>query len=159
MKTYLPHFMRKIGIAIFIISIIISFIGSVDHFMSGFVSSYDKYDDITVKYEDDMQAWKIINNGLIFSEEEQKQLSYIALICSISGLLVYVLSKERIEDEFLSQLRANSLIKAVAFSWLFYFILKPLNFFGDFEALSVLQLQFIIYIVVYAYTRKIKYAE
>jgi hypothetical protein len=136
--------MRKVGLAIFFVFFIITSLSGIDDFMAGLSGKAKSY--ITDNPKE-----------LIFNIEEQNQLQWTGLVGSILSLLVYILSKEKVEDEFLSHLRADSMVKAVGFSWGFYFAIKPLNWTNQFEGLVILQLQILAYILIYTYQKKWKH--
>ena len=147
MKTYLPYFMRKVGIAIFLVFFFITTLSGVDDFMAG----------LTGKTPSHLRNTQAAQEELIFSVEEQNQLKWIGLAGSILSLLIYILSKEKVEDEFLTHLRSDSMVKAVGVSWALYFVIKPLNWADQFEGLVILQLQILAYILTYTYQKKSKY--
>lgn len=160
MKTYLPNYMRRIGLILFYISIITSLIGDADHFMAGFMhGSSSNLSGHLMTQEEAYQTWVETSGGPTWTEKAAERWDWLSLFLSITGLLIYVLSKEKVEDEFLQQLRAQSLVKAVALSWFLYFILKPIGWIEHFEGISILQLQIVAFVIIYSYTKKVKYAE
>lgn len=147
MKTYLPYFLRKIALAVFFLFFIFTSLSGIDDFIAGFNGApYPQRENS-----------QFDQTELIFTFQEQDTIKWIGLVGSIISLLVYVLSKEKVEDEFLARLRADSMVKAVACSWGFYFAIKPLNWTNQFEGLVILQLQILAYVLIYTYQKKWKY--
>jgi len=164
MKTYLPYFMRKIGIVLFLIGATVSFIGDIDDisasFTLGFAEGgnelyYGKQPE-GISTEEALQMRKD-RNEMIFTDDEISRLTFWGFLISITGLLLYVFSKEKVDDEFHSHLRGKSMVISVAYTWSIFIILKLLNWGDTIDALSILQLQMLFYIVVYAYQKKWKY--
>jgi len=154
MKTILPYPFRKVGIVIFLISIIVSFIGDIDHAKAGF---YEGYHHLSYSSEESMVQYIERNGGLIYTVQEQKTFDWVGIILSLSGLLMYVFAKERVEDEFIEKLRMNCLAWAVASSWLLFFLIMVIRGSTRFEVLYALQTQMLIYVVLYVYQKKWKY--
>jgi len=160
MKTYLPYHMRKIGISLFILGASITFTGEIDDFMAGFTAGFNETTlGESISYEEGLKIWEKQNNGLIFSEAERSQWGLVGFILSLSGLLIYIFSKEKIEDEFISHIRGKSMIKSVAITWTLFLLLKFFNWDETISALEIMQLQILVYILIYTYTKKIKFAQ
>ena len=149
MKTYLPYYYKKIGIAFVVIAIIISFIAGIDDFLNGYVEGYNSTQ--TTKAE------MMSTMGDIISHNASKVLIWISLFFSFSGFLLYMLSKEKIEDELVQHLRFKSLASSLLFTWIIVAILIIIN--GDIrlEGLYILQFQLFAYVVIYNYYKKYKF--
>lgn len=96
----LPNWCKKLGLAIFII---FSFIVTRDQFLSGWYSVPDTSPYKTLEYTTPSSN-EITNFTGFFGV---KTLHYINVF-SIFGILIYILSKEKIEDDYINQLRLES---------------------------------------------------
>ena len=108
MKTQiLPNWCKKLGLAIFII---FSFIAAGDDVINGFTDGWNSVP--TVKYGERIEKSdytppppsKITNFKGFFGA---KTLRYLDAL-SIFGILMYMLSKEKVEDDYINQLRLES---------------------------------------------------
>lgn len=156
--------MRKIGILIFIVGAIISFIGDIDDSITSFHAGYEHgrtgilgTNERNYVTSEDLMLERIENNELIFTLEEQATWTLIGFIISLAGILTYIFSKEKIEDEFLSHLRGKSMIISVGVTWAVFILFKLPNWENEISALSILQIQMLVFVIVYAYQRKWKH--
>ncbi len=152
MKTFLPYYVKKIGITIFFISFLVSFTGNID--------------ESTIKYNEVYQQRRIeldldINpnelSTLLLTDYQRVFLKRLGFILALSGLLLYSFSREKIDDEFLVKLRANALLKSFIVSWLIFAVVMLIKGSTKANLLGILQIQMLIYVIIYAYTKKIKY--
>lgn len=93
----LPNWCKKIGLIIFLVSFIIS---GADDFMRGYKAGYNdatKRNYIEVKHEPTIFLKTFGETGIHLFE-----------MISIFGMLIYMLSKEKIEDDFIDKLRLES---------------------------------------------------
>ena len=156
MKTFLPHYLRKVGIALFLVSILVSAAASLD-------------DPILKDYKYEPNNAHITNSNKlniadqlplqIWTENQRADLKISGFILCLSALLLYSFSKEKIDDEFLVKLRANALLKSFVISWFIFAVIMLVKSTTRGNLLSILQIQMFIYVLVYAYTKKVKYAE
>jgi hypothetical protein len=147
MKTYLPYFCKKIGITLVIFAFILSIIANINDLSNGFMDGWnDSQSTIT-----DAADFKIIsiNSG--------KTITWISLSFSFSGFLLYMFSKEKIEDEFIQKIRFMSLAKSLLITWIIASILLIINGEVKLEGFYILQFQLIIYVVIYNYYNKWKF--
>lgn len=158
MKTYFPYYFKKIGIFLVIASIVFSFLSSLHTAFEGFEAgrtsaSIDGEQKIELKADP-------------FSVKTRKNLRWIGLTLSFSGLIVYMFSREKIEDEFIQNLRYKSLIKSLIITWIIYGIVYALK--GNLnperielhwhtDGLYVLQFQLFMYVIIYNYYKKWKF--
>jgi len=147
MKTYLPYWCKKLGIALVFIALILSFIANINSFVTGFLDGY--YDH---QYNYDV-------NGIvdIISVDMGKTLTWVSLLFSFSGFLSYMFSREKIEDEFIERLRFLSLAKSLLVTWIYASLLYFFSNTIKLEGFYILQFQLIIYVVIYNYYKKIKF--
>jgi hypothetical protein len=90
MKTQiLPNWCKKLGITLFIV---FSFISGLDDFIDGFNSG---------------KGLQIGDSNLFKSYFGENLLHYFSVI-SIIGMIIYMLSKEKIEDDYINKLRLES---------------------------------------------------
>jgi len=89
MKTQiLPNWFKKIGLIIFIIG---SIIGGGDDFIDGLTSSNPRN-----------------NNGIITMFFGGESTVHVFYVLSFIGMLIYMLSKEKVEDDYINKLRLES---------------------------------------------------
>ena len=147
MKTYLPYYCKKIGVAFVIIAFILSFIANINDFCTGFREGYNE-----------SQSINEVNETIqIISDNLGKVLTWISLSISFSGFLLYMFSSEKIEDEFIQKLRYMSLAKSLLITWIIASILLIINGEVKLEGFYILQFQLIIYVVIYNYYKKWKF--
>ncbi|WP_289053366.1 hypothetical protein [Carboxylicivirga marina] len=151
MKTFLPYFFRKIGIALFMLSILFSFIKSFDEHL---LFPRNIINATTQETTDTTSE----NSYYVFTETQHQHIQKLIFWLALSGLLIYSFSKEKVEDEFLAKLRANALLIAFLASWIFSGAMMLIKGATEVKILAFLQIQMLIYVIVYAYTKKIKYA-
>ncbi|WP_439182222.1 hypothetical protein [Carboxylicivirga taeanensis] len=157
MKTLLPYFMRKIGIIIFIICLIISSISGIDDFITGFTSGYNSTRlDKEISFES-VEQDRTLNNDLLFTAEERNVAEFYGFLLALVGICLYILSKEKQEDEFFARLRGQAMIISVVITWSIFLVFQLTHWNTKISALSMFQLQMVIYVVVYAYQKRWKY--
>ena len=151
MKTFLPYIFRKIGIAFFIISF----------FLTAFISFHDA---ISKDYEvqEEVSESHVTTGPVelqpLLNANQHRHITNISFIFALSGLLLYSFSKEKVDDEFLQKLRANALLKSFITSWLIFALVMLIKQSTKADLLGILQIQMFVYVIVYAYTKKVKYA-
>ncbi|MUP37532.1 hypothetical protein [Labilibaculum euxinus] len=151
MKTYFPHYFKRIGILFVFIAIILSCIGGVDDFRRGFNGISNNQVPNYSQVQDDFKPY--------FTKEEAQPWIYGSLFLSIAGFVLYLFSKEKIEDEFYQQLRAKCLTQALLFTWLFtgfIYIVLPAY---ELDGFYILQLHLIFYTILYVYNKRYAYSE
>lgn len=147
MKTYLPYYCKKIGIALVIVAFILSIIANINDLCNGFMDGWNEARS-TITEE---------ANFNIISTDSSKTLTWISLSFSFSGFLLYMFSKEKMEDEFIQKLRYMSLAKSLLITWIIASILLIINGEVKLEGFYILQFQLIIYVVIYNYYKKWKF--
>nr|WP_319398040.1 hypothetical protein [uncultured Carboxylicivirga sp.] len=148
MKSYLPYYFKRVGISLVIIAIVLSFSASVNDIIAG-------WQDGRMTYQNNTNIRSVIN---IISQESEIILTWISLIVSFSGFLCYMFSKEKEEDEFIQKLRYISLAKSLFITWIIAAILFIINGDIKLEGFYILQFQLIVYVIVYNYYKKWKFA-
>ncbi len=149
MKTYLPYYCKKIGIVFVIIAIVLSFIGNINNIVEGFQDGWNS----SQQHDEDI----LLVNSNIITVKSGRIFTWISLAFSFSGFLLYMFSREKIEDEFIQQLRFLSLAKSLLFTWIIVSILFLIDGEIKFEGLYILQFQLVIYVVIYNYYKKLKF--
>ena len=148
MKTYLPHYFKRIGVLLVIIAAILSFMGGMDDFRQGFSNSYNEveysYDEL--KNHPELHAGVIVES--YFTDEEENTFVWISLLFSISGFLIYLFSKEKIDDEYIQQIRLKSILQALIATWFIYALIKLCTDY-QFEGIYILQMQLIVYVIIF----------
>lgn len=101
----LPNWCKKLGLAIFFIFSIIS---GYDDTIGAFCDGWNAYPSIEDTTENKQHIVKPIEHTTIFKDFfGAKTLRYLDAL-SIFGILIYMLSKEKVEDDYINQLRLES---------------------------------------------------
>ena len=150
MKTYLPYYCKKIGIALVIIAFILYLIANINDSVNGFVDGYQRYQQSSHQIEA-VADFNIISTHIV------KTFTWISLVFSFTGFLLYIFSREKIEDEFIRKLRYMSLEKSLLFTWIVASILFIINGSIKLEGFYILQFQLIAYVIIYNYYKKWKF--
>ena len=152
MKSYLPYFFRKIGIVFVLVAFVLSFTANLDDITRGFAEGYNGTQN------PDTGRTIHVPDADIISSELSVRLIWISLALSLCGLLMYMFSREKVEDEFIRKLRYMSLSRSLLYSWLFAAVFMVVNKKTEFGGIYILQLQLILYVVIYNYYKKWKFA-
>jgi len=155
MKAYLPHYFKKIGITLVIFAIFLSIIGNVNELSAGIIAGYKtgaRYS--TVNADPFSRVGETIN---IISTSLSHTLIWISLSFSFSGFLLYLFSREKIEDEFIQKLRYMSLAKSLLITWIVASFLFIINCGIELDGFYILQFQLIVYVILYNYYKEVKY--
>lgn len=146
MKTYLPYYFKKIGLALIIIAIFLSIIANLNSFVEGYI------DGAKSAEPNNTELLKIDTE--VIKANIAKSLRLTSLLFSFSGLLMYLFSKEKVEDEFIQKLRYKSLAQSFLFTWAVASILFLINGSIKFEGFYLLQFQLFSYIIIYSFKKK-----
>jgi len=90
----LPNWFKKVGLIMFIV---FSFLGSGDASLEGYNSGYYYNKDIPENVKTDL-----------FSSYFEETLIHSFNIIAIIGMIIYIMSKEKIEDDYINKLRLES---------------------------------------------------
>jgi predicted membrane channel-forming protein YqfA (hemolysin III family) len=93
----------------------------------------------------------------VISEELGKTLTWVSLSFSFAGFLLYMFSKEKVEDEFIERLRYMSLAKSLLITWVITSALLIIHGELQLEGFYILQFQLFLYVVIYNYYKKWKF--
>jgi hypothetical protein len=159
MKTYLPHYFKQIGILLVLTAIVFSFIGEIDGHRRSFIEgqiaaskhSRERTQELNTKLK------KIIEAEPYMTKEESNMYIMISLFFSITGFFLFLFSKEKIDDEFIQQLRLKSIFQTLIATWLIYGLIKLLFRDYQLEGIYILQLQLIVYVIIYKYNKDWKF--
>ena len=136
----LPHYFKWIGIILFFLGMITAGIDDGrEDFIEGWnagAGNHTEKIDITIKR--------------VFPEE----VSHIADFVSIFGLLIYVLSKQKREDELMQKLRFESAFLVMVLTLAVILILYGFNSDLKVDPSTLLSLQMIAYLIVRALKRQ-----
>lgn len=155
MKTYFPYYFRRIGIAFVIIAIGLSFYANINDFVKGFNEGRADAANIS-EYEREQLKQKEYH---IISDASSQTFTWISLSFSFAGFLLYMFSKEKVEDEFIQKLRFMSLAKSLLITWILVspFIIFDLRY--EIGGLYILQFQLFTYVIIYNYYKKWKFGS
>lgn len=154
MKTYLPYYFKRIGIIFVLIAIIFSFIGEInvhsESFIKGFTEGSNFARGLAGKSEITHPDPNINPN---LTKEVYDMYIMISLFFSISGFVMYLFSKEKIDDEYIQQIRLKSIFQSLLVSWLIYAVVKLLFSRTQFDGIYILQLQLIVYAILFNHNK------
>ncbi|WP_067145388.1 hypothetical protein [Pseudotamlana agarivorans] len=141
----LPNWCKKVGVLVFLIFAIPS---AVEGFIDGLNDSINCRIEATKTYQDiqpGMTKPEIITNYF-----EQNTL-HLFNVLNIIGLLIYMLSKEKIEDDYISMLRLESyqltIVIFLVFSIMIYAFFKDLKLSIDYFISGFMMLFLIIFFI------------
>ncbi|GET28542.1 helix-turn-helix transcriptional regulator [Prolixibacter sp. SD074] len=83
--------------------------------------------------------------------------TWVSLSFSFAGFLLYMFSKEKVEDEFIERLRYMSLAKSLLLTWLIASVLFLTSDELQLRGFYILQFQLFLYVVIYNYYKKWKF--
>jgi len=101
----LPNWCKKLGLTMFIV---FSFISSGDSAVNGFNDGANYNQPIEDKIENINHTPTEIPRSTLFKDYFGENLLHWLDVISIFGLLIYMLSKEKVEDDYINKLRLES---------------------------------------------------
>ena len=101
----LPNWCKKLGVAMFIV---FSFISSGDSAINGWNDGSNSCQPVNDKIENINQTPPEISKSTVFKDNFGESLLHWFDVISIFGILIYMLSKEKIEDDYINKLRLES---------------------------------------------------
>ncbi len=140
----LPNWYKKIGVTVFIIGLISLVIIFINSLLSA-VSGSNPYE---TGYLAGKQLYYSLHSDAIFGFVMGK----VIVLLTIMGMVIYLLSKEKVEDEFINKLRleAYQLTLLLVASCLFLVFLLG----GNISALFLLYLFFAVYLLVFSIKKR-----
>lgn len=160
MKTYLPHYFKTIGILFVFIAIAFSIIGEIDGhrqaFMKGVAEGSNFSQGLNGLPELDIPTPKL---KPYLTKEESDMYIMISLFFSISGFLMYLFSKEKIDDEYIQHIRLKSIFQSLLVSWLIYAAVKLIFPKYQLDGIYILQMQLIVYVILFRHNKSVEFSE
>ncbi len=101
----LPNWCKKLGVSIFFV---FSFISGADDVFNGWEDGSRSYQPIENKIEHKNHTPPEIAESTLFKDFFGENLLRYLDALSIFGILIYMLSKEKVEDDYINQLRLES---------------------------------------------------
>ena len=95
----LPNWFKKIGLTLFIVG---SIIGGGDDFLAGFKNGHNE------SMYGISEKQPLNNDSLISMFVGGENTTHIFYVLSFIGMLIYMLTKEKIEDDYINKLRLES---------------------------------------------------
>ncbi|WP_159023698.1 hypothetical protein [Formosa sp. L2A11] len=106
MKTQiLPNWCKKLGLALFIIFAIL---GSGDSMINGFVDGGNSYQPVEEQLQHIEHKLPPKSEVSVFEDYFGEKTYHYFQVFSFLGILMYMLSKEKIEDDYINTLRLES---------------------------------------------------
>ena len=134
----LPHFFKRIGIVIFFIALIVN---SIDEGRRSFMEGHNDASDTPIEYD--------------FHPVLPAKAMHISDFTILIGLLIYVLSKNKKEDEFMQKLRYESAFIVLVLSLFIILILYIINPNIKIDPSSLISMQMVFYLILRLLKRKI----
>jgi hypothetical protein len=128
----LPHIFKWIGLTIFLIGFVVSMIDEGRH---GFIDGWN-------------EGRESGTEEIVFVRIMPEFISQLADYATMLGLLIYILAKNKREDEFAQKLRYESAFIVLVVSILFVFILYVADSDIQLSPSSVLTFQMLFYLIV-----------
>lgn len=98
----LPNWCKKVGVSMFIVFVII---GGVNEAVCGYQSYKPNEVLNTEKTEEVKKPDNDITKETVYFGEN---VSHLFSILSIAGMIIYMMSKEKVEDDYINKLRLDS---------------------------------------------------
>jgi len=133
----LPHVFKWIGITIFFIGFVL---GAIDDGRQGFLEGYNETSHDPVKIE--------------FKRILPEKVSQIADYVLLFGLLIYVLSKNKRDDEFTRQMRYEAAYIVFVTTIIFVLILSMINSNLRLEPSTFIGIQLALYLIIRYFRKK-----
>ncbi len=128
----LPNVFKKIGLLVYIG-------GAIPDFLKGYREGYSGGSD------------DVINNPLSISDETHFYMTTISLV----GIMIYALSKEKIEDEYMKKLRLESVTITFVLSVFFVLVgtlIKGVDY--CYGADSLVELQLLLFLIIFFFKKR-----
>lgn len=155
MKTYLPHYFKQIGILFVLIAVVFSVIGGINREIQNMAEGQlfnAKHMGGNVEQAEE-QLKRVIEEEPFLSEEKAELYLMISLFFSITGFLIYLFTKEEIDDEYIQQIRLKSIFQSLLVSWLVYAVVKLIFTHVPMDGIYILQMQLIVYVLVFRHNK------
>lgn len=144
----LPNWCKKLGLAMFIV---FSFISSGDSAINGWNDGSNSHQPIEDKIENINHTQTETPKSTLFKDYFGENLLHWFDVISIFGILIYMLSKEKIEDDYINQLRLESYqltaIIAIVISILLYAFSESIKLTLDYFIILFMYFYLIIFFI------------
>ena len=148
MKTQiLPNWFKKVGLILFIVG---SIIGAGDDFADGFREGYK-----TARFGDSNDININLDQGRITAFFGGEKLIHIFYVLSFIGLLIYMLSKEKVEDDYINKLRLESFQLTSIITLIIGIILLTFSKISDISLDLFISLFFWFYLITFFIKKRI----
>ncbi len=138
----LPHAFKWIGLVVFLLGFIF---GAIDDGRQGFMEGYNETVNDPVEYN--------------FEPILPERVSYFADYTLLFGLLIYILSKNKIEDEFAQKIRFESAFLCLILTIAIVLIIDIINPEFELSPSTFLAMQMFAYLIIRSVKRKIILGE
>jgi len=139
----LPHYFKWIGLTVFLIGFMVSMIDDGRH---GFI---DGWNDARSSGEDEILYVRIM----------PELISKLADYATMLGLLIYILSKNRMEDELAQKLRYESAFIVLVITIIWVLVLYIINHDTKIDPSYLLSIQMLFYLVVKFFRKRMILGE
>ena len=129
----LPNYFKKIGITIFVLA-------AFPSFRKGYIDGYNAAKGVSSP--ESFQEFTFL--GLQITEQYYSMLAVIGLL----GLLLYVLSKDKVTDEFMRKMRLESIRATFFISVIIIFLTIVINPDASINGQLVLEGQMLLFLII-----------
>ncbi len=137
----LPHWGKKLGVIMFVV---FTFLEGHDDFIRGFFEGYTG------------KPFSLTDNDIFsFNLYFGEHLMLIFGLLSMLGMLVYMFSKEKIEDDYIQKLRLESFQLSFIFVTGIAFILYLFGVNSEVDMATVISFLLGVYLIVFAIKKRI----
>jgi hypothetical protein len=130
---FLPNYFKKIGLLIFVVA-------GIPSMKKGFVDGWNASDGIPAP--ETFEAFTLV--GMTITEPFYNILSVIGVV----GLFIYLFSKEKLMDEFLTKLRLEAVQLTFIITALFMFFMMIFNSGFKVSALGLIEYQVVLFLII-----------
>ena len=130
---FLPNVFKKIGLFIFVAA-------GIPAMKRGFIDGWNASEGISAP--ETFEAFTVF--GVMITEPIYNLMSIIGVI----GLLIYLFSKDRMMDEFLTKLRLEAVQLTFILTALFMFVMMVFNSSFKVSALGLIEYQLVLFLII-----------
>ena len=144
----LPNWFKKVGLILFIVG---SIIGAGDDFAGGFRDGYN-----AARFGDSNDININLDQGRIITAFfGGEKIIHIFYVLSFIGLLIYMLSKEKVEDDYINKLRLESFQLTSIITLIIGIILLTFSKISDISLDLFISLFFWFYLITFFIKKRI----
>lgn len=137
--AFLPYWCKRIALLVLAGSLLLSIDDFYTSFMSGYEAGYNG-----LSYEEGLAPYREI--AATYPEAKKIRL-LTSEVLQLLSIALYVLSKDKRDDEYLQAMRAQSFLVAMLTCFIGCVLLHSLN--KPTDGLTVLMVQFILYLIIF----------